>query len=564
MEKVKCECGHVNPFGTYLCESCGKPLIEDDGQVADMRYEGVARRSQTYRKTFIDKVWNFFSSVKVGIWIIVLLLLTSTLGTIFPQEMYLPPGERAATFYENEYGTLGKLYYQLGFHNLYSSWWYMLLIAALGISLVICSLDRVVPLYRALKTQKVTRHTKFLERQKLFNKTDKIINQDEAIKKAEEVLKQRRYNVRTDKGNLLAEKGRFSRWGPYINHIGLIIFLIGCMLRFFPEMYVDEHIWARDGETVVIKGTNGEYFLRNEEFKIVLYDEEDEKYREALERAGAPVVQKFQTSATLLKRADTDTIGADAELEEIKHHYIRVNDPLRFNEFALYQVDFKLNELAAFTFTLEAVGEDTNKDLSDIQFTVDLYEPDMVYEFDNGYRIEIVEYFPNFKVHETTREPTTINRIPDNPRIVFEVFPPDMAPEVDRGELSLVGIQVNEELNGENNYRIRMIDVDMRNVTALTVRKDRTIPILIIGGFIFMIGLVQGSYWHHRRIWIQNRNGEIWIAGHANKNWHGLKKDFEAISEETSIPMPIDQLEDNIQENEEVEGVEDDNDTTKQ
>ncbi|WP_143521193.1 cytochrome c biogenesis protein ResB, partial [Pseudomonas sp. 2995-1] len=69
-------------------------------------------------------------------------------------------------------GILGKLYFQLGLHNMYSSWWYMLMIAALGVSLVICSLDRVVPLHRALKTQRVKRHTSFLSRQRLFNKTE--------------------------------------------------------------------------------------------------------------------------------------------------------------------------------------------------------------------------------------------------------------------------------------------------------------------------------------------------------------------------------------------------------
>ncbi|MDQ0257690.1 cytochrome c biogenesis protein [Evansella vedderi] len=564
MENVKCECGHVNPFGTYLCESCGKPLIEDDGQVADMRYEGVARRSQTYKKSIVDKIWNFFSSVKVGIWIIVLLLLASSLGTILPQEMYLPPGERASQFYENEYGTFGKLYYQLGLHDMYTSWWYMALIAALGISLVICSLDRFVPLYRALKTQRITRHTKFLERQKLFAKSGQIENIEESFAQAEEILKKKKYNIRKDNGNILAEKGRFSRWGPYVNHIGLIIFLIGCMLRFFPEMYLDEHIWVRDGEEVVIKGTDGEYFLRNEEFKVVLYDEDDELYRESLERAGAPVVQKFQTSATLLRRTSTNAIGSEPELEEVKHHYIRVNDPLTFGEFALYQVDYKLNELAEFTFTIEAVDEANEEDLSEIEFTVNLYDPEMVYEFENGYRIEIMEYFPNFVINDN-REPTTLNRIPDNPRIIFEVFTPEMDPDEDQGEISLVGIQINEELNGENDYRIRMIDVEMRNVTALTIRKDRTIPILSIGGIIFMIGLVQGSYWNHRRIWLQNRDGEIWVAGHANKNWHALKNDFQAITKNTAIPMPIDQTEENLNErSKEIEGVEDNNGSTKQ
>ncbi|SDY60794.1 cytochrome c biogenesis protein [Evansella caseinilytica] len=543
MEKVKCDCGHVNPYGTYLCESCGKPLIEDKGTVADMRYEGVARRSQTYSKTIIDKIWNFFSSVKVGIWIIILLLLASALGSLLPQEMYLPRGEQAITYYEEYYGFFGKLFYQLGFHNLYTSWWYLLLIAALGISLVICSLDRVVPLYRALKTQRVTRHEGFLKRQRLIAKTDKLEDAQQEIAKAEKILLAKKYQIRKENGNLLAEKGRFSRWGPYINHVGLIIFLIGAMLRFFPEMYIDDNIWVRDGEVAVIKGTDGEFFLRNNGFTVELYDEDEELYREAMERTGSPAVKSYETAATLLKRSNTGTIGVDTELEEVKDHVIRVNDPLTFEGYSLYQVDYKLNELAEFTFVLEAADEHADQsELADIRFTVDLYDPQTVYEFDNGFRIDILEYFPNFIINDD-REPSTMNRIPDNPRLIFAVFTPEMDPEKDTGELSLVGIQVNEPLNGENDYIIRMVDVKMKNVTALTVRKDRTIPILIVGGLIFMVGLVQGSYWHHRRIWLQDRNGEIWVAAHANKNWYGLKKDLQAVAAGSKIPVPTDQKE---------------------
>ena len=92
MKEVKCECGHVNPHGTVLCEACGKTLEEKRTESTDfdMRYEGSARRSQTYNKTIIDKIWNFFSSVKVGVALIVITLIASALGTIFPQEMYIP------------------------------------------------------------------------------------------------------------------------------------------------------------------------------------------------------------------------------------------------------------------------------------------------------------------------------------------------------------------------------------------------------------------------------------------------------------------------------------------
>ncbi len=39
-----------------------------------------------------------------------------------------------------------------------------------------------------------------------------------------------------------------------------------------------------------------------------------------------------------------------------------------------------------------------------------------------------------------------------------------------------------------------------------------------------MIGVIQGMYWNHRRMWIQEVNNEIWLAAHTNKNWYGLKE----------------------------------------
>ena len=77
---------------------------------------------------------------------------------------------------------------------------------------------------------------------------------------------------------------------------------------------------------------------------------------------------------------------------------------------------------------------------------------------------------------------------------------------------------------------------------GLTVRKDLTLWILALGGFIFMIGVIQGSYWNHRRIWINQKNGEVWIAAHTNKNWYGLKREISIVLEGTGINEPTDQL----------------------
>lgn len=539
MNAVKCECGHVNPHGTVLCESCGKILeeTEDNQQLVDMRYEGSARRSQTYNKTIVDKVWNFFSSVKVGVSLIVITLIASALGTIFPQQMYIPSNVLPVDFYEDQYGFFGKLYYELGFHNLYSSWWYLLLIASIGISLVICSLDRVVPLYRALKKQKVTRHEGFLKRQRLFGVTESI---DADYEKVKQSLKAKRYRIREEDGNILAEKGRFSRWGPYVNHIGLIIFLIGGMLRFVPGMYVDKLLWIREGETKVVPETNGEYYLTNNEFILDMYnkDEDNPAFENAIENAGM-VPKNYQSNVTLSKKVNDSVAGQERELEEVKDYGIKVNQPLKFESFAVYQSQYKLNELSKMTFAL------TNKATSEEygSVTIDLNDPKATYEISENHSIEIISFYPDVQFNDDG-EPTTISKVPNNPAFIFKMLTPDK-PD---GEVSFVAIQQTLEPYGDNVYKMQFKGVETRHVSGLTIRKDLTLGVLIFGGIIFMIGVAQGAYWNHRRIWIRKVNGQIWVAGHTNKNWYGLKREITGVLEGTGIKEPHDQLEANKNE----------------
>lgn len=535
MKEVKCECGHVNPHGTVLCESCGITLMEEktQGKLHDMRYEGSARRSQTYNKTMIDKIWNFFSSVKVGVWLIVITLIASAVGTIFPQEMYIPNIMTTAEYYEDQYGWLGKLYYDLGFHNLYSSWWYLVLIASIGVSLVICSIDRAVPLYRALKKQRVTRHESFLKRQRLFTVSTSE-NVDESFAKVKENLKLRRYKIREEDGNILAEKGRFSRWGPYVNHCGLIIFLLGGMLRFVPGMYIDSMLWLREGETKVIPETNGEYYLENKEFTLEVYDKEkdNEAFSEAIESAGM-VPKNFQSDVILYKKADDSLPGEEAELEEIKEHNIRVNQPLKFDGYALYQTEYRLGELSTMSFTL--VNKVSKEEFGSLE--IDLNEPQKNFDLGNGYSVEVMSYFPDFEFNDSG-EPTTKSRIPNNPAFVFKMF----SPEKPDGEISFVAIQQNLEPFGDNEYQLRFSGIETNDVTGLTVRKDLTLWLFAVGGFIFMVGVAQGSYWNHRRIWLRRKDDEIWVAAHTNKNWYGIKREISTILEGSGIDEPIDQL----------------------
>ncbi|MFD0048540.1 cytochrome c biogenesis protein ResB [Actinomycetes bacterium NPDC127524] len=535
MADVICECGHKNPEGTILCESCGRLLDEKQSgeKLADMRYEGSARRSQTYNKTIIDKIWNFFSSVKVGVTLIIITLIASAAGTILPQEMYIPTNVDPMDYYHDEYGWFGKLYFQLGFNNLYSSWWYMILIGSLGISLLIASIDRFFPLYRSLKLQKVTRHEGFLKRQRIFGTTD-CAGLELNIEETKGKLKKRHYRVREENGNLLAEKGRFARWGPYINHIGLIVFLIGAMLRSVPGMYVDKVLWLREGETKEVPGTNGQYFLHNKKFTLETYDKnnkEDKEFKEAIDKKGT-IAKNYQSDVILYKKDGSSLPGEEAKLKKIKDYSIKVNYPLTYDHFSYYQVDYKLGELNKMSFKL--IDKQTLQSFGSI--TIDLYNPKKNYQLSKGYSVQLMSYFPDFEFDND--KPATKSRIPNNPAFIFKMFTPDKP----KGEVSFAAIKQTMEPLGENKYKMAFAGIETKNVTALTIRKDLTLGIIFAGGIIFMIGVVQGAYWNHRRIWIIRKDGKILLAGHTNKNWHGLKRDISTIIEGSGIQEPEDQL----------------------
>lgn len=535
--KIVCTCGHENPIGTKLCEKCGSPLTEEvkSQKVVDMRYDGRAIRSKTYNKSIVDKIWNFFSSVKVGVALIVITLIAASIGTIFPQEFFVAAGTEAerAQYYVDQYGSLGKIYYELGLSDLYSSWWFQILVGMLGISIIVASIDRGFPLHRSLKNQRVKRHESFMSRQRVVA-SGEVTDGDstKTLAKVEEQMKKLRYKVRREDNALLAEKGRFSRYGPYINHLGLIIFLLGVMLRLLPGFYIEESMWIREGEIRSIPGMDG-YFLQNEQF---IFETHDNEMTDAQIQQGVNAVAKnYQTDVKLLKQPE-DALPGDLEnLELVKEYSIRVNHPLKHEGYKFYQMDFRLNELKEMHFDL--TNKETGESLGKID--IDLTKPEKEYVIDEHTKVELLTYLPDFSGFKDG-EPQTASPNPNNPAFIFKM----VTPEKPEGEISFVGIAQTIEPMGDNDFKMSFAGVDTRNMSGLSISKDRTIPIILIGGIIFLLGVSIGSYWNHRRLWIQQKeDGTILLAAHTNKNWFGIKKDLDIVTNYAHLPAYVDQLE---------------------
>src|SRR5699024_367124 len=128
---------------------------------------------------------------------------------------------------------------------------------------------------------------------------------------------------------------------------------------------------------------------------------------------------------------------------------------------------------------------------------------------------------------------------PRNPAYVFFIYPPSS----ESPEISFIGIGKNIDATGENEYKLGIVGFEMHDVSGMSVRKDYTLPLFGLGALIFMIGVVQGMYWQHRRIWIHPKANDMLVAAHTNKNWYGIKKDIEKVISGTNIAMVIDQQE---------------------
>lgn len=546
IENTKCQCGHQNPAATLLCESCGRPLQDPEGTAdapLEMKYDGVARRSQKESPGVVDRVWNFFSSVKIAVYLIILTLVLSTLGTVFPQENTFVNLD-ASTYYKDNYGTAGQIYYLLGLSHTYESWWFLALLFMIGISLVVCSLDRVLPLYRALSKQQIRKHPAFLTRQKVTYTGPAPEAADggstggaQWVSGTAALLKKKGYRIHTDSEGtaLLAEKHRFSRWGPYINHIGLIVFLAAVLMRSIPGWHMDQYIGFPEGQPVKIPETP--YYLMNEQFTVEYYEQ----------NPGMP--KRYETKAVLYAcESDCDDPVKPPVLKEVHRQNIIVNKPLRYKGLLAYQFDFKETpRLLSVTPSLR------NKETGETygSFELSMYRPQPQYTA-GPYTLELKGYFPDFAMNDKG-QPITKSKDPNAPAFIFLIKGPQLPAD---GEVYMYfpkqsdqQLYRQDDINGKAAAKLELTvgSMDSVNISSFTsylnIRKDKAMPYIWTGAAICMIGLIMGFYWQHRRIWLRVDDGLVTLGAHTNKNWFGLRKEISAVLQKSGIAVEPKSLE---------------------
>ncbi len=281
-------------------------------------------------------------------------------------------------------------------------------------------------------------------------------------------------------------------------------------------------IWVREGETNHVTGTD--YYVKNNGFNIELYSEEELNKMNAENK---PSVKRYQTDVTLFEKVGEKENG-EPDLKAVLDDSIIVNDPLRYEGVRLYQADYRLNDWNEMVFTVENKESDENLG----KFIVNLYNPEPSYELNNGAKVEILDYFPDF-AFDQNKQPTTLSRNPNNPAFIFNITGP-LAPEGEKS-WAIIGTPL-EEIHKNNVYKANFQDLKTVNTSGLKISMNKGMPLIWIGAAIFMIGVIMGLYWHHRRLWIMFDGETGFMAAHTNKGWLVFQREIQAVTEKSGLP----------------------------
>jgi len=167
----------------------------------------------------------WLADLRMAIVLLLLIAVASGLGTAIPQK-------EAADFYHQRYDDapwLGWLkadgLLRLQLDHVYSSGWFLALLAFLGLALMLCSWRRQWPALQA--SLRWIDYTTPRQLSKLLLAETRPMAGDGALEALASELRAKGWNVREQEGRLAARKGLVGRVGPLLVHAGLVVLMLG-------------------------------------------------------------------------------------------------------------------------------------------------------------------------------------------------------------------------------------------------------------------------------------------------------------------------------------------------
>jgi cytochrome c biogenesis protein len=466
-----------------------------------------------------EKIWNFFTSVKLTIVILIVLALTSIIGTIVEQRA--EPAKNIALlakfFGDSAAPTVYNIFVKFGFMDMYHSWWFISLLILFSTNLIVCSLERLPKTLRlintplkplgenAIKSLPVKRELKI--KASLKTAKDEILNS----------LTTARYRVfeatEEDSIQMYSQKGKYTRLGLYIVHLSIILIFIGAIIgaRFgfggflnLPEGGASDVAYAGRGKEIPLGFT----------IKCNWYNTE---YYEDERRGDIP--KEFQSELVIIENG-----------REVMKKVIEVNHPLTYKGVTFFQSSYGMIPKAVGELILKIIPKDGRENTLRLRFGE-------TFEITPNIRGTIVNFSPALARDRETGDLYTYAETMANPAVAIEFD--------GMGERSFTGwILKRYPETGilPDGTQIKFEDYWGVEYTGLQVSKDPGVGLIYFACVIMTIGLYAAFFMSHKKIWIRlapNPSGEkgfvsVSVGGSASKNRLSFEREIEKILSKAS------------------------------
>jgi cytochrome c biogenesis protein len=270
-------------------------------------------------KAFL-RVVGWISDLRVAIVLLLVIALTSGLGTAIPQR---EPADLYHRLYDPQpwLGLLngdGVLALQLD--HVYSSGWFLGLLAWLALALLLCSWRRQWPALQAALRWVDYRTPRQLSKlsvaETLTTDTPKA-----SLDQLAGLLQRQGWQIQRHDDRLAARKGLLGRVGPLLVHAGMVVLMLGAAWGALGGQRAEQYLApGRSLELMDSRGSS-KLTLALDGFSI------------QRDPAGRP--EQFTSKLRILE-------GDGSEGSLLKQAQISVNHPLRFQGVTLYQADWAL------------------------------------------------------------------------------------------------------------------------------------------------------------------------------------------------------------------------------
>jgi cytochrome c biogenesis protein len=447
------------------------------------------------------KLWQTFSSIKTGVILLIVVVIFSAAGTVVLQR----PTTDAEDIQRAYSPQMLRILDLLGLTDIFHSWWFVLLLLLVSVSIIAASVERFPNSWRYFARPYKSPDESF---RKALPKQAQISIDDEsaALATAQQVFRKFRFHpervVRGQQESIFGERNRWSEMSVYIVHASLLLIFLGGIV---------DALYGWRGYVALTRGQQSN--------TIELHDKSGRALPFAIRCDGAG--QENYEDGTPKKWWSKLVVIENGR--EVMRKEIVVNDPLVYRGIRFYQSSYgNTGKVDSLSLTVTPVtGSASSRDV-----TLAMNEK---VALDADTTVRMTEFIPDYVVSDG--QVYTRSAQVENPAVHLVVESKGKAINV-----WLPPIPGFAE-NDKSPYNFEGKDLKMAYFTGLEVSHEPGQWAVWSGVLLMAVGLASVFYLVHIRLWavtVRDARGRLtlWVGGTSNKNKDVFELRFQELVNE--------------------------------